>query len=137
MDPARSAFLALEYEGVKGNVELLVEEWRDSTIDVVFRDRLHRNSGVIRFDGRTGGATVRTSRPYAGKLADEANLHEYFASMVRVFANPFTFGWSPENVISYDEDYHSGNNYIQGDDREIAIKTVQANIIATLASRIK
>ena len=37
-------------------------------------------------------------------------------------------------MVTYDAAYHESNNYVQGDPKEMAIKEVQARIIADLAN---
>jgi hypothetical protein len=134
MDPATSVAIDVTHNGRQGRVELIFGEWRDSHIDITFRDRLHRNSGVIRFNGQNGGSLVKTSRQYTGEFEDPKQFNDYFGSIVGSFANAFTFGWSPppEGMIAYDENYHEANQYIQGDPLEISIKKVQAKIIEEL-----
>jgi hypothetical protein len=136
MDPASSVVLEMVSADERGKIELTIGEWQEGHIDITFRDRLHRASGVIRFNGQNAGSTVRTFRPYTGRLADEAAFKEYFGTIVKSFADSYTFGWSPgpEQMLTYDASYHEGNNYIQGDPQEIAIKSVQAKIIAELAN---
>ncbi len=136
MDPARSVILEITHHETRGAVQLTFEEWQGSRIEIAFRDRLNRNSGVIHFDGRTGRSVINPSRPYEGCLADPQEFDAYFSSILRTFAHTYTFGWSPEadQMPKYDAEYHELNNYIQGDPKEIAIKEVQARIIRELAS---
>jgi hypothetical protein len=136
MDAASTIVIEVHHDGERGNVELMIGEWEGSHIDITFRDRLYRNSGVIRFEGEKAVTLVRPSRPYTGRLADPQQYNEYFASIAKMFATSYAFGWSPdpESMISYDADYHSCNNYIQGDPLEISIKKVQAKIIEELAA---
>jgi hypothetical protein len=136
MDATKTIVLQPRHDGACGNIELTFNEWRDSRIDIEFRDRLHRNSGIIRLDGKTGGCVVNSSRPYTGSLAHPIEFQNYFGSLLRTFAHAYTFGWSPEadKMVIYDENYHESNNYTQGDPKEIAIKAIQAKIIAELAN---
>jgi len=136
MDPSRGVILEIAHHGARGNIELTFEEWQGTRIDIAFRDRLYRNSGMIQFDGRNRRSIVTTSRPYEGPLADPNEFKAYFNSILNTFAHPYTFGWSPEpeEMVTYDEDYHASNQYIQGDPKEVAIKEVQAKIIRELAA---
>jgi hypothetical protein len=72
MDPARSVALEITHQGSQGKIELTFEEWQGTRIDIAFRDRLYRNSGMIQFDGRNRRSIITTSRPYEGPLADAA-----------------------------------------------------------------
>jgi hypothetical protein len=139
MDPTKTVVLESAYEGQRRQIELTFEEWRDAKIDIAFRDRLFRASGVIEFNGENGSSIVKTSRPYTGVLADPTKFQAYFRSLLTTFANSYTFGWSPavREIPTYDADYHQSNNYIQGDSREVAIKAVQAQIIAESAAPLK
>jgi hypothetical protein len=136
MDPARSVVVHISHRGARGNIELTFEEWEGSRIDIVFRDRLYRNSGVIHFDACTGRTVIDTSRPYTGSLAVPQEFNEYFSSILSTFADAYTFGGSPapEKTVTYDASYHESNNYIQGDPKEIAIKEMQARIMREIAS---
>src|SRR5437660_1614848 len=111
MDPATTIAIDVTHNGAQGRVELIVGEWRDSHIEIAFRDRLHRNSGVIRFDARNAGLMVQTSRPYSGDLADPQQFNNFFGAIAQTFANALTFGWSPDpaNMITYDAKYHEVN----------------------------
>lgn len=135
MDPAKSVVLEVSHGGTKGNVELTFEEWHGTRINIAFRDRLYRNSGVIEFDGQTARSVINTFQPYSGLLADPQEFDGYFASILKTFAPMYTFGWSPGpgEMVTYDAGYHEANNYTQGDPGEVAIKSVQAKIIAELA----
>lgn len=136
MDPTRSVVLEINHHEAHGQFDLTFEEWQESRIDIPFRDRLYRNSGVIHFDGQTSRSIINTLRAYDGRLADPQEFSGYFNSILKTFAHAYTFGWSPgaEQMIPYDAGYHESNNYIQGDPNEIAIKQVQAKIITELAS---
>ena len=127
--------LQLQRDGRSGNFDLDFQEWDGSTIDIGFTDRLHDNSGTIRFDGATSKAIITSRAPYTGGLADPDAYNQYFGSIVSSFSNSMTFGWSPEptQMVTYDESYHQGNNYTSGDPKEIEIKRVQANLIKELA----
>src|SRR6185295_13493552 len=139
MDPATTIAVDVTHNGKQGRVDLIFGEWHDSHIEITFRDRLYRNSGVIRFNGETAGIMVQTSRPYDGGLEDPKQFNDYFGSIVGAFANAFTFGWSPapDRMITYDENYHEANKYIQGDPLEISIKKVQSKIIEELVGKGK
>jgi hypothetical protein len=136
VDPVNGVVLDLDHGGATGKIELTFEEWHGSRISIEFRDRLYRNSGVIQFDGQTGRAVIKSFKPYSGVLANPQEFDAYFASILKIFAPVFTFGWSPVpgGMVTYDAAYHELNNYTYGDPREIAIKSVQAKIIAELAS---
>ena len=88
---------------------------------------LYGNSGVLRFDGRSANATITSEKPYEGPLNDPATYTEYFSSILTTFSDAYTFGWSPEaeQMVTYDETYHRGNNYTEGNEREISIKEIQ------------
>jgi hypothetical protein len=131
-----SVALDIQHDGAAGKIELSFGEWNGSLIDIAFRDRLYRNSGVIQLDGQTGRFVITTFKPYSGRLAEGAAFDQYFASILRIFAPMYTFGWSPppETMVTYDAGYHEANHYIQGDRTEMAIKSVQARIIRELAS---
>src|SRR5712691_1353838 len=135
MDPARSVALGITHQGSQGDIGLIFEECQGTRIEIAFRDRLYRNSGMIQFDGRNRRSIITTSRPYEGPLANPNEFKAYFNSILNTFAHPYTFGWSPEpdEMVTYDEAYHEANQYIQGDPKEIAIKEVQAKIILELA----
>ena len=139
MDPASTIVIEVQQDGERGKVELMIGEWENSHIDITFRDRLHRNSGIIRFDGEKAVTMVRPSRPYTGKLANPQLYNDYFASIAKTFATSYAFGWSPDpgSMVTYDADYHACNNYIQGDPLEISIKKVQAKIIEELSATRK
>jgi len=139
MNPATTIAIDVTHNGKQGRVDLIFGEWQDSHIEITFRDRLYRNSGVIRFNGEGAGIMVQTSRPYDGTFEDPKQFNDYFGSIVGSFANAFTFGWSPapDRMITYDENYHEANKYIQGDPLEISIKKVQAKIIEELAGKGK
>jgi hypothetical protein len=136
MDPARSIALEVFHRDTSGQIQLTFEEWRESTIEISFRDRLYRNSGLIQFDGRTGKAIIRSSRPYENELADPQEFDAYFHSILTTFTNAYTFGWSPDpaQMVTYDAEYHSTNNYTQGITAEVEIKEVQARIIREIAT---
>jgi hypothetical protein len=125
----------IEHAGQCGTLELNFREWAGTTIEIDFVDRLYDNAGTIRLDGCTSRAAIGTERAYRGPLADGRASDDYFASILRMFSNAYTFGWSPApgQMVTYDESYHSGNNYTHGDPGEIAIKQVQAEIIRRLA----
>ncbi len=127
--------LSLEHQGRTGECEFHFGRWSDSTIPIRFRDHLYDNSGVIRFDGRSANATITSERPYEGPLTDPARYTEYFSSILTAFSNAYTFGWSPDadEMVTYDETYHRGNNYTEGNETEISIKEVQVQIIRELA----
>jgi|SRR6185295_19151048 len=135
MDPASTVVIDVIQDGKQGRVELMVGEWHGTFIDIAFRDRLHRNSGMIRFNGENAGVVVQTIRPYTGELEDPNRFNNYFGTIARTFANAYTFGWSPasDSMIAYDANYHKSNQYIQGDPLEVSIKKVQAKIIKELA----
>jgi len=139
MDPATTIAVDVTHNGKQGRVDLIFGEWQDSLIEITFRDRLYRNSGVIRFNGQNAGIIVQTSRPYTDGLEDPKQFNDYFGSIVGAFANAFTFGWSPapDRMIVYDENYHEANQYIQGDPLEISIKKVQAKIVEELVGKGK
>lgn len=125
----------LEHQGKRGKFEMNFQEWTGSTIEIAFKDRLYRNRGVIRFDGATANATISTEHPYVDVFASPQEYNEYFLSILKLFSNAYTFGWSPapEQMISYDQSYHEGKNYTNGDPKEVAIKEVQAEIIHHVA----
>jgi hypothetical protein len=135
MDPAKTVVLQVLHNRTCGNVELTFDEWQETRIDIAFRDHLYGNSGVIRFDGRTGGCVVDPLRPYSGILTDPDQFNQYFGAVLGAFANSYTFGWSPQpqQMVVYDAGYHELNNYLHGDANEVAIKSVQAKIIGELA----
>jgi Methyltransferase domain len=136
VDPARTVVLEITHENARGNIELTVGEWQDSQIEIAFRDRLYRNSGVIQFDGKTGRSLIKTIHPYTGPLENPEAFNGFFAPVIREFANACRFGWSPapQQMVTYDAGYHQSKNYIQGDPLEIQIKTVQAQILSELAN---
>ncbi len=127
--------LSLEHEGRTGEFEFHFGKWRDSTIPIRFQDHLKDNSGVIRFDGSSANVTITSQHPYEGALAEPAAFTAYFSSIMNQFSPAYTFGWSPptDKMVTYDETYHRGNNYTEGDAREISIKEVQAQIVKDLA----
>ena len=131
----RRMILQLQHEGQSGEFELDFREWEGSTIEIGFTDRLHDNAGKIRFDGKTANAIITSRTPYTGSLAKPEAYNQYFGSILRLFSDSFTIGWSPEpkQMVTYDESYHRGNNYTEGDPGEIEIKTVQATLIKELA----
>src|SRR5438105_15087710 len=108
MDPARSVALEISHHEARGQVELTFEEWNGTRIDIAFRDRLYRNSGVIQFDGQTGRSIITTFQPYSGPLATPQEFNAYFASILKTFADAYTFGWSPapEQMVNSDAGYH-------------------------------
>src|SRR5438552_18324620 len=128
MDPSRGVVLEIAHHGARGNIELTFEEWQGTRIDIAFRDRLYRNSGMIQFDGRNRRSIITTSRPYEGPLADPNEFKAYFNSILNTFAHPYTFGCSPEpkEMGPYDEYYPAETQYIQGDPKEVPIKKRQA-----------
>ncbi len=136
MDPASSVVIEISHQGASGKVELTFEEWRANQIDIAFRDRLYRNSGFIRIDGEPGRMVISVPRPYTNSLSDPNVFDEYFRAIFNFFGRYYTFGWSPapNEMISYDAAYHESNQYTQGDPREVAIKWVQARIIADTAN---
>lgn len=125
----------VEHAGHRGTVELQFGEWTGSSIDIQFLDRLYDNSGTIRLHGPTARARIVTQRRYGAPLEEPEAQDAYFASIIQLFSNAYTFGWSPEaeRMVTYDADYHNGNNYTDGNEREIAIKQVQAGIVRKLA----
>jgi len=118
-----------------GKVHLEFQPWSGSEMPIRFQDELHRRSGTLRLDGKTGNTVIVPTRPYVGELADPQALGQYVMGWVRPFALNFTFGWSPSpgEMPAYDSEYHSDNRYVQGDPLEIEIKTIQAQIIKHLA----
>jgi len=128
--------LQVQYGDKQGHVHLDFQPWTGMDIPIRFQDDLYRRSGVIRFNGPTGGAAVVPSRPYVGELSDPSALSQYAAGWLKPFAANYTFGWSPVpgQMPNYDADYHAVNNYTQGDPLEIEIKKVQAQIIKRLAN---
>src|SRR5438105_793086 len=135
MDPARGVVLEINHQGNSGKDELTFDEWDSHRINIAFRDRLYRNSGVIQFDGQTARSVINTFQPYSLPLSDPQEFNAYFASIIKTFADNYTFGWSPapEQMVTYDAGYHELNKYTQGDPNELAIKSVQAKIIKELA----
>ncbi len=127
--------LQLQHEGRSGNFDLDLQEWDGSTIEIGFTDRLYNNTGTIRFNGKTSGAIITSHEPYSGRLAESQAYDQYFCFILSAFSKALTFGWSPEaeQMVTYDESYHQGNNYTHGDPKEIEIKTVQATIVKELA----
>jgi len=128
--------LQVQHRDKVGQLHLDFKPWNGSEMPIHFRDDLHRRSGVLRLNGATGDAVLVPTRPYAGELADPAELRQYLGGWLRAFGSNFTFGWSPspEQMPRYDEQYHADNMYIQGDPVEIEIKKVQAQIIKKLAA---
>jgi hypothetical protein len=131
--------LQVQYRNQSGEVHLDFQPWNGAEIPIHFKDDLHRRSGVLRLDGKTGNAAILPTRPYVGELSDPAELSGYVMGWLKAFAHNFTFGWSPspDQMPKYDEQYHADNKYIQGDSVEIEIKTVQAQIIKQLAAPTK
>ena len=82
MDPARGVVLEINHHGTRGNVELIFDEWDANRINIAFRDRLYRNSGVIHFDGQTARSIINTFQPYSGLLSDPQEFDAYFASIL-------------------------------------------------------
>jgi hypothetical protein len=119
----------------QGEVHLDFQPWDGTEIPIRFQDDLHRRSGVLRLDGKTGTAVILPTRPYVGELANPAELGRYVSGWLQAFSSNFTFGWSPapDQMPNYDAQYHADKNYIQGDALEIEIKSVQAQIIQELA----
>ncbi len=128
--------LQVQHEEKSGDFELDFHEWNDSTIEIGFTDRLYDNTGTIRFDGRTSRAVITSRNPYTGILAEPEAHDRYFGFIVSAFSHAFTFGWSPEpgQMVTYDESYHRGNNYTEGDPVEVEIKIVQTDLIKELAN---
>lgn len=126
----------LEHQGTKGKVELNFLQWKDTAIEIAYRDRLYDNAGTIRFDGRTTGAKITSEKAYTGPLQDQSEYNQFFGSILGMFSASYTFGWSPppDQVIDYDEKYHEQKGYLAGDPEEVAIKEVQARLIQEIAN---
>jgi len=115
MDPTRSVALEIVHDGAPSNIELTFEEWHESRIDIVFRDRRYRNSGVIQFDGQSARSVIKTSRAYEGALADPEKFDSYYTSILKTFARSYTFGWSPDPtlMVTYDEAFSEVREYLR------------------------
>src|SRR5262245_10724024 len=94
MDVAETVVLELAHDK-RGRIDLTFGEWQDHIIEIAFRDRVHRASGVIAFNGLNGTSIVRPRRPYSGALADTSECQRYFGAVLATFARSYTFGWSP------------------------------------------